>query len=339
MSATVRILPSGHEFDLEPHDTVLEGGLRAGYPVAYGCSNGNCGFCAARLIDGEIEETLHSDFVFSDAEKAENSFLMCANRALGDIVVEAPEALGADDIPLQSLKARVKAVEALSDDVLNVHLRTPRTSRLRFLAGQYVRLGGAGGPTGEYTVASCPCDDRNLHIHIGRRDGAAFSEHAFNGLKANDTVPVEGPWGSFVLTEDRARPLLFLAFGTGFAPVRSLVEHAMSLDEAKDETTPMLVYWMTEGGGDPYLHNLCRSWQDAFEDIRYTPLACPGGEDDGRRRAWLDLMQRVREEVGDLAGFDVYLSAPEGLHGESREFFNDAGVAGNALHLEPLRQG
>ena len=140
MTARVKIQPSGHAFVVDGDDTLLEAALRAGLALDYGCSIGSCGKCKARIVSGEVRKTRHSDLALTAAEKSAGIALMCCNTAVGDVVIEAREAHGAADMPLQRIDARVKAVRPLAEDVRLLHLQTPRTNRLRFLAGQSVSL-------------------------------------------------------------------------------------------------------------------------------------------------------------------------------------------------------
>jgi CDP-4-dehydro-6-deoxyglucose reductase len=269
MTAHVQVRPSNHEFFVDGNDSLLEAALRSGLSLDYGCSVGSCGKCKARVVSGQVHRTRHSDYALTAAEKNAGVVLMCCNTALTDLVIEAREAHGAADMPLQSIEARVKSVTPLAEDMRLLHLQTPRSSRLRFLAGQSASLTLADGATASLPVASCPCDDRNLEFHVRRRAGDAFATRVFGGLKAGaETVRVEGPRGEFVLNEESHRPLVFLAFGTGMAPVKSLIEHAMALDAAET----LHLYWMAIGKEGHYLDNLCRSWADALDNFHYHPI-------------------------------------------------------------------
>jgi CDP-4-dehydro-6-deoxyglucose reductase len=298
MSAHVQVKPSGHEFFVDGNDSLLEAALRAGLSLDYGCSIGSCGKCKARVVSGQVHRLRHSDYAFTAAEKAAGVVLMCCHTAATDLVIEAREAHGAADMPLQTIDARVKSVSPMGADMRLVHLQTPRSNRLRFLAGQSVRLflkeGTAGEAAASFPVASCPCDERNLHFHVRRRAGDAFAERVFAGLKDLDTVRVEGPRGEFVLDEASTRPLVFVAFDTGFAPVKSLIEHAMALDASES----LHLYWIAGGEGGHYLDNLCRSWGDALDNFHYHPITT-------QAVLWPLLRDHPR-----LAECDVYVAGP-----------------------------
>ena len=307
MSAHVQVNPSGHEFFVDGSDSLLEAALRAGLSLDYGCSAGSCGKCKARVVSGQVHRLRHADYAFTAAEKAAGVLLMCCHTAATDLVIEAREAHGAADMPLQTIEARVKAVSPMGEDMRLLHLQTPRSNRLRFLAGQSVRLSLGEAVEATFPVASCPCDERNLHFHLRRRDGDAFVERVFAGLKGVDTVRIEGPRGEFVLDEASTRPLVFVAFDMGFAPVKSLIEHAMALDSAE---TLQLV-WSAAGARGHYLDNLCRSWSDALDNFRYDPLAAapdsPHAAGEARARA---VLERVLQAHPRLEEVDVYLAGP-----------------------------
>lgn len=304
MSAHVQVKPSGHEFFVDGNDSLLEAALRAGLSLDYGCSMGGCGKCKAKIVSGQVQRTRHSDYALTAAEKNAGVMLMCCNTALTDLVLEAREAHGAADMPLQALDAKVKSVSPLGADVRLLHLQTPRSNRLRFLAGQSAWLALPDGSSASLPVASCPCDDRNLHFHIRRRPGDAFAEGVFGGLKGVESVRLEGPRGEFVLNEESHRPLVFIAIESGFAPVKSLIEHAMALDAAES----LHLVWVASGEDGHYLDNLCRSWSDALDDFRYDPVKATGAAPD---EAFMQAaLPHVLRDHPPLVECDVYVAGP-----------------------------
>jgi CDP-4-dehydro-6-deoxyglucose reductase, E3 len=272
MTAQVSVKPSGHQFFVEGSETILEAALHAGLAPSYGCGNGNCGLCKARVVSGETRQIRPTDYPLSAVERAQNYKLLCSHTAVSDLVVEMVEAHSPADIPEQQIVARVKSVSPLDAHTYLLHLQTPRTNRLRFFAGQSVTLGYAGGGIdfrGDYPVASCPCDDRNLLFHVTRADaeaGDGFAARLFAGaVHAGDAVDVWGPFGDFVLRQETGRPLAFVCCDAGFAPVRSLVEHALSVD-----TFPAIsIHWAATRKDGHYLANQCRAWVDALDHFSY----------------------------------------------------------------------
>lgn len=306
MPSNIKILPSGRSFPSEGNSTLLEAGLSAGLALAYGCSNGNCGECLAKIISGEVRKVRHHDYLISEEKRNSGHVLMCCNTPVTDIVLEAPEALSGNEIPKQLITARVKSIELVNNDVALLHVKTPRTQRLRFLAGQQVRLGGNELPMATLPISSCPCDDMNLHFQIPRLTDDAFSDHVFNHLKKGDAIRIEGPEGDFVLNEASTRSLVFIAWHTGFAPVRSLIEHAMALEI----TGSIKLVWMARSKMDRYQDNLCRSWQDAFDNFEYLPV--DANLDDGTIDT-TSTLELLDIKPVDLQNYDFYVSGSETL--------------------------
>ena len=304
MSARVTLKPSGREFLVEGNETVLKAALKAGLSPSYGCGNGNCGLCKARVVSGEVRQVQPCDYPLSAAEKAQNYTLLCAHTAVTDVVVEAIEAASPADIPDQQLVARIKRVSPLDGETLLLHLQTPRSQRLRFFAGQRVALGVAGGTAdfgGDYPLASCPCDDRNLLFHIGRDADDEFAVRLFAGaVKEGDAINVRGPFGRFVLARDSARPILFACCDLGFAPVASLVEHALSVDAAES----IALVWAATRPGGHYAANYCRAWAESLDAFRY--LACAAPDVSAAAAAAVE----AAASVPDLPGHDVYVAGP-----------------------------
>jgi len=304
MTAHVTVKPSGHEFFVEGSETVLKAALRAGLAPSYGCGNGNCGLCKARIISGETQQILHSDYPLSANERSQGYALLCSHTAVSDLVIEMLEAHSPDDIPQQEIVAKVRSVEALTPDIRMLHLQTPRTNRLRFLAGQRVALSVSGSTAnfrGEYPIASCPCDDRNLLFHIRRDDDDEFARRLFAGaLKANDAVSLFGPFGDFVLRKDSPNDVMYVVCDTGFAPVKSLVEHAV----ASDLPGALRLVWAATRPDGHYLENQCRAWADALETFSYATLTA-----DTPAAAAAAATERALADE-DIRTRDVYVAGP-----------------------------
>lgn len=318
MSANVRIEPSGHEFMVEGNDTLLEAALRAGIPLNYGCSNGNCGECRARLVSGQVTKVHPHDFVLKETDKGNGAILLCSYTAVTDVVIEASVA-GAEDIPPQHIATKVRAIEPLGPDVLALHLTTPRSQRLRFLAGQAVTL-HIGDIEADYHLASCPCEDRHIEVHV-RRDNRPFARKAFADLRKEEIVTLDGPRGDFVMTLDSRRPVIFVAWEEGFAPIKSLIQHAMSLEIAES----IHLYWFAGPLGQ-YQENLCRAWADALDHFHYMPIEVTGPIEQ--------TVGTILAHHPDLAHFDIYATGPALLLDSLREAAFARGLAPQGWHAE-----
>lgn len=309
VAAQVTLRPSGHQFAVEGHDTLLQAGLKAGLALNYGCGNGSCGMCKVRVIAGEVAKVMHFDYPLSEAEKQQGYTLLCAHTAASsEITLETLEAGGPADIPQQQIVATVRAVRELAPDTRLLHLQTPRSNRLRFLAGQSVTLGRAGSAAtagddvrATHPLASCPCDDRNLHFYIPRDATSAFARMVFDGsLVVGNPLNLWGPVGDFVLA-DGNRPLVFAACDTGFAPIKSLIEHALSLDASPS----LSLYWLATRSDGHFQANQCRAWSealDAFEYAAFTDIDPAAGA--------AQVAGAIRADQFDI-DCDFYLAGPQ----------------------------
>lgn len=327
MAAQVRILPSGHEFFIEGPESILEAGLRSGLALDYGCSNGNCGHCKAKVVSGQVKKIAAHDFMLSETEKGLGYILTCANTAVTDVVLEAEEALGARDIPRQEIDIRIKKIEQPDDRVMILHARTPRTQRLRFLAGQHLALAIEDQPGQQCSIASCPCDDMNLQFHIPLVAGSTFSEQLQNRLKTGASIHISGPQGSFTLNEDSPRSLVFIACNTGFGPIKSLIEHAMALDIAEH----IYLFRIATPGNNHYLGNLCRSWSDALDNFHCTTLMATAEQPVEA------LLPEITTGLEDIQSLDFYACMPEPLLASVESHILGEGVPPGHLQLEPIR--
>ena len=303
VSSHVHVRPSGHEFLVEGHANLLQSGLHAGLRLNYGCGNGSCGMCKVRVISGDVVKTQHFDYQLSELEKSQGYTLMCCHTAASsELTLELLEANGPQDIPEQQIVTKVRSVTHLAPNTLLLHVQTPRTHRLRFLAGQSVRLGcsvrGQQDVHGTYSVASCPCDDRNLLFYIGRDPTDALAQHFFDGnMEVGDPLTVLGPTGEFVLS-DGHRPLVFAACDLGFAPIKSLIEHALSLD-----TAPSLsIFWLASRSDGHFAENQCRAWSEALDQLEYELVSCPDVVQGAQ-----ELAQAIRADLFDV-DCDFYLA-------------------------------
>ena len=314
MAAQVHIKNTGHEFFVEGTNSILEAGLSAGLALNYGCSNGNCGNCKAKLISGEIKKTKPHDYVFSESEKLQNYFLCCSNTAITEIEIEADEAGSEKDIPQQKISAKVKKVDKLTGNVLVLNLKTPRTKRLRFLAGQNVILSRADLPPLEIPIASCPCDDMNIQFHIPHDNTNPFIKYVSEELNNSDSIHIEGPTGSFVLDENSNNAVIFIAFDTGFAPIKSLIEHAVTLEHAEF----IHLYWL-HSDEKPYMHNQCRAWEDALDNFKYQQQQVDMSDvkkSDGN----LDLLIN---EYSDFSDKNIYICGAEKMAKKTQQVLLD----------------
>ena len=294
MSASVKIIPSGHEFFVDGTESILEAAVRSGLRLSYGCSSGNCGSCKARVVSGEVWKLAEHDYVLSEREKQMGYVLTCRTTAVTDVVLEAAEARKVEDLPTQEIHAQIRKLEPETADLMLLHVQTPRTQTLRFMAGQRARLTLETGASAELPIASCPCNGRNLQFLV-RRDSGAFSHDIFEQVGARQAVELTGPYGRFVLQEDTTEPAVFVAIGDAIAPIKSLIEHAISIDAIE----AFHLYWSVDEPDGHYHRGWCRALTDTLDNFAFIPLvsADPSA-----------LMAQLRSDLPHLAGLRFYLA-------------------------------
>ncbi|MBW6475689.1 MAG: 2Fe-2S iron-sulfur cluster binding domain-containing protein [Chromatiales bacterium] len=305
MSYRIRLEPSGHEFTALPQESLLEAALRSGINPRYNCSNGTCGDCRARVIQGQVGQHMARDFHFSERERAQGYVMLCATHAESDLVIQADEANSPREMPLQQVPVKLVKFEPVSDKVGVLQLRTSRSNTLRFMAGQYVRLEMAGLPPLDVSIASCPCNGMHLYFHLHRDSEHPLVAQLFAGQHSGAALTVHGPYGELSLDDDSPRPLLMVALGSDFAISKSLIEHAVNLEL----TQPLRLYWLADAATGHYLDNYCRSWMDVLDDYAFVELHTAAALPSQTEIA--DLLARLQAAPPALAEADIYLAGPE----------------------------
>ena len=274
MAANVRLLPSGHDFFVEGKESILDAAVRAGVHLSYGCASGTCGQCRARVASGEVAPIHRHDYVLGERERAQGYILACSWTAVSDLVLEAVEARSADDLPRQEIRAGLRRREALGPDLVSLNLQTPRSQTLRFMAGQRVRLTLDNGASRELPLANCPCDGRSLWFFV-RRGPDPFATAVFADLRPGDPILVEGPWGDCVLDEESPDPAVFIALGDGIAPLKSMIEHAVSIDRLDS----LQLWWGTTQPEGHHQAHWARALKESLDNFGYRALPHETPED------------------------------------------------------------
>ncbi len=327
----VTLEPGGHTFEVGPGETILEAGLRHGLAMPYGCRNGACGSCRARVLRGAVAYPDGPPPGLSEAEAAEGYALPCQAVPEGDVVLELPQVGAAPDIPVRQMPVRVARMERVAPDVMRLWLKPPMTERLRFLPGQYLDVLLRDGRRRGFSIANPPHDDALIELHVRHHPGGAFTEHVFTTMRPKDLLRIEAPLGGFHLREAGERPILMVAGGTGFAPIKAMVEHALHVGLAR----PITVYWGARDRAGLYLHELAAGWARAHpERIRYVPvLSEPRPEDAWDGRTGL-VHEAVLADHPDLPRFDVYMAGPPGMIRAAREAFLARGLPEGQLFYD-----
>jgi CDP-4-dehydro-6-deoxyglucose reductase len=324
MSYRIRLLPTEHEFSAEAHETVLEAALRSGLNLSYNCNSGSCGDCMARITSGDYEVVNHFDYQFSEAEKLQNKALLCCIGARSDMVIEAVEALGVQDIPHQEISVKVAKMERIGEDFMVLHMRTPRSKTLRFLAGQYIHVQTQSGLGKHLAIASCPCNGMILQCHLYRGEGDAFTDYVFNTMQPSAALSVDGPYGDFTLDENSQRSVVMVAQDTGFAPIKSLIEHAISLDRPQ----AMHLFWIGANDEAHYQANYCRAWEDAFDVFVYTPLIMGVNPEPAQMQ---EIAQQISARSPIESELDLYLSCTQQVNAALQATFTQRGTPASRI--------
>lgn len=335
MSYRITVRPSQRQFEAGADETILEAALRQGLTLPYGCRDGACGSCKGRLIEGRIAYGKTEPRALSVAEQVTGVALLCCARAETDLVIEARIG-SANDIPVKTLPARVERLEKLAPDVMEIGLRLPASERLQFLAGQYIDILLKEGRRRSFSIANAPHDDGWLQLHVRHTPGGVFTDQVFSTLKVRDILRFNGPHGSFYLREDSRKPMILLAGGTGFAPIKAIVEHALH----ENCRRPMYLYWGARAQVDLYLAELPRQWAATHRHLQYVPvLSEPRPEDVWGGRTGL-VHQAVMADFPDLSGFQVYAcGAPAMIDAARRDFTGRCGLPDEEFFADAFTLG
>lgn len=300
MAYQVTLQPSGHQFSVADDKTLLEAGLDAGFNLPYGCKNGACGACKGKVLAGSVDHGASQDHALSADERAAGMALFCSAKPTSDVTLEVREVSAARDIPVKIMPCRVQSLDLAAPDVMVLKLKLPTNERLQFLAGQYIEFQLADGKRRAFSLANAPHADDLLELHIRYVTGGNFTEHVFKTMKVKDILRIEGPLGSFFLREDSQKPIILVAGGTGFAPIKGLVEHALHIGIQR----PMKFYWGAKDRAGLYMKDLAERWA-AENGIPFIPvLSEPDADWSGRTGL---VHEAVLADHADLSAYQTYV--------------------------------
>jgi CDP-4-dehydro-6-deoxyglucose reductase, E3 len=302
MTHQISIRNTGHRFTANPDETILQAAIREGLILPYGCRDGACGSCKGKLVEGSIDYGKYASKALPDIERAAGMALFCQARPLSDLVIEAREVRKAGDIQIRTLPCRVQKIDRPTEDVVIVYLKLPTNERLQFLAGQYLDILLKDGTRRSFSMANAPHDDEFLQVHIRHVAGGAFTDHVFGKMKERDILRFEAPLGTFYLREDSDKPIVFVASGTGFAPIKAMIESAF----AKNIGRPMTLYWGGRRPRDLYMNDLPEAWAKEHPGFRYIPVISDGLPEDNWSGRTGFVHRAVMEDFPDLSRHQVY---------------------------------
>lgn len=335
MSFNVSVLPSGRSFSANADETLLAAAIRQGIGLPYGCKDGACGSCKCKKLEGTVTHGAHQLKALSAEEEASGFILTCCGVAHSDVVLESRQVTDESAFPIRKMPVRVTSLQRASHDVMVIRLQLPASDMMKYHAGQYVEFLLRDGDRRAYSMANAPhtqTETPGLELHIRHMPGGKFTDHVFGAMKEKEILRIEGPYGSFFLREDSDKPLVLLASGTGFAPLKALIEHM----QHKNITRPAVLYWGGRRPADLYMHDWMQAKVAEMPHLRYIPVISDALPEDHWTGRTGFVHQAVLEDFSDLSGHQVYAcgapivvesardaySALAGLPAE--EFFADA---------------
>ncbi len=328
---TVTIDHSGRQFDVAPGETVLEAAQRSGIALPYSCRAGVCGSCKAILLQGRCEYPRNPPVALSGTSPKQHAVLLCQAVPTTDLVIEAREVTSVEHLARRQLNVTVAQKLALAPDVTGLRLLpAPGEPGLNRLAGQYLDVLLEDGKRRAFSIANGPQPDGSIELHVRHVAGGGFTSWVHDQLQPGDTLRVEGPLGTFVPREDSERPMIFMAGGTGFAPVKAIVEHFLALGTRR----PMHVYWGARSAADLYLRPLAEGWAREHPNLDFHAILSDPERDQGQGLRLGLVHEAVLEDHPDLSGYDVYMSGPPAMIDAGRKLFVDAGLPESQLHYD-----
>lgn len=308
MQYQVELKKSGKQFTVDHDETVLEAAIRQGIQLPYGCKNGACGSCKGRLLEGQVLHGDHSQSALSSQDETAGATLLCCAHPKSDLVIDVREVQGGGDIPVRKVPCRIQSISYPSNDVAILQLQLPASERFQFLAGQYLEFLLKDQKRRAYSIASAPHQEGCLELHIRHLRGGLFTDPLFGQaadgklIKEKDILRFEGPLGSFFLREDSQKPIIFLASGTGFAPIKSILLHMRE----KKIQREMYFYWGGRRPKDLYMDSLCKEFASTMGQLHYIPVVSDALPEDQWTGRTGFVHRAVMKDFPDLRKFQVY---------------------------------
>jgi CDP-4-dehydro-6-deoxyglucose reductase len=334
MSFKIRVPASGHEFVAEENETILDAALRQGIGLPYGCRNGACGKCAGYVVSGETtyERGGDSAILRANAKKEHEAgkTLFCQACASSELEIKVREIITSNDIDIKTLPCRVDKMELLTHDVMKLLLKLPENERLQFMAGQYLEILLKDGKRRAFSIANAPHDDAYIELHIRHVPDGQFGDYVFDGLKEKTLLRIEGPLGSYFLRDDSDRPIILMGGGTGFAPLKSMLEHVFFTKSNRR----IHLFCGARSKRDLYMDGMAQSWLAHHSNLKYTAVLSEPLEEDNWQGETGYVHESVIQQYPDLSGFDVYLSGPPPMVKAGMDLFYEKGLPETQIYSD-----
>ncbi len=326
----VHLAGSARAFDAGDGQTVLAAARRAGLALPYSCLSGNCGSCKAHVLEGIVSYPYNPPNALSDAERQAGQALLCQAVPQSELTIAIREVEAVANIPLRQLAVKVVAKTRLCDDVIELRLMPPKREPLKYLPGQYLDVLLPEGKRRAFSIASAPRHSDTLDLHVRRVTGGGFTQYVFDELPVGALLRIEAPLGTFVPREGGDRPIILMAGGTGFAPIKAIIEYLFDIGNQR----ALHLYWGARHENDLYLDVLCRQWQSAQPHLRYTPVLSEASTLERHQYRAGHVHEAVLKDFPDLSRFDVYMSGPPPMIDAGRRSFVAAGLPDDRLYFD-----
>ena len=334
MTFTITVEPSGRTFSAQPDEAMLAAGIRQGIGLPYGCKDGACGSCKCKLVSGSVVHGTHQSKALSADEEAAGYVLTCCGVAQSDVVIESRQVTEIGAFPIKKMPVRVSALERASHDVMVMRLQLPASDAFQYHAGQYVEFLLRDGDRRSYSMANAPHTQSaqpSLELHVRHMPGGKFTDHVFGPMKEKDILRIEGPYGSFFLREDSTKPMVLLASGTGFAPIKAIIEHM----QFKGVTREATLYWGGRRPADLYQSAWIEAKLAEMPNLRYVPVVSNALPDDAWTGRTGFVHEAVLQDLPDLSGHEVYAcGAPIVIDSAKRDYMARAGLPEEAFFAD-----
>ena len=329
----ITVEPSGRSFDVGEGETILAAGIRQGITLPYGCKDGACGSCKCKKLSGSVVHGEHQSKALSEAEAASGYILTCCATPTSDVVLESRQVTDAAAFPIRKMPVRVSRMERKSPDVMRLVLQKPASEAFQYHAGQYIEFLLKDGARRSYSMANAPhrmAVDGGIELHLRHLPGGLFTDAVFSSLKERDILRIEGPYGSFYLREDSAQPIILLASGTGFAPIKAIIEQL----QQSGSTRPVTLYWGGRRPADLYLDDWVRARLTDMPTLRYVPVVSDALPEDHWHGRTGFVHRAVLQDHPDLSGYEVYACGAPIVVDSAQRDYRQAGLADEAFFAD-----
>jgi CDP-4-dehydro-6-deoxyglucose reductase len=328
-SFAVRIAPQGRTLGVGADQSILDAALDAGLNIPHSCKSGHCGSCRAHLVVGRIRYPNGTPLGLSADEARAGEVLLCQARPASDLTVAVRAIAQVTNVEIKTLPCRIDRLNLLAADVMQVFLRLPSVESLPFQPGQYLDVLLEDGGRRSFSIASPPHDSGLIELHARLVAGGGFTGRLFNQLRAGALLRIEGPIGQFVYRSGE-KPLILIAGGTGFAPLKSILRHILERGVERE----IYFYWGARTAADLYEETLVLDWASKFRKLRFMPVLSQADAGAAAARRLGFVHEAVLAEHADLAHFDIYAAGPPALIEAIRATFPERGARADGLFFD-----